>query len=96
MLVLKKTLLQTFIIVYDSINTREKGESQTHGDVYDVIEISTCVCLLKCFDAQFSMSVSEEGFLRENSGNTPQLALGIIFLAFLLVSNWAQAPRSSD
>ncbi|KAA8589913.1 hypothetical protein FQN60_013278 [Etheostoma spectabile] len=26
----------------------------------------------------------------------PQLALGIIFLAFRLASNWAQAPRSSD
>lgn len=58
--------------------------------------LSTCVCLLKCFDAQFSMSVSEDGFLRVNSGKMPQLALGIIFLAFRLASNWAQAPRSSD
>lgn len=58
--------------------------------------LSTCVCLLKCLDAQFSMSVSEDGFLRVNSGKTPQLALGIMFLAFRLASNWAQAPRSSD
>lgn len=30
-------------------------------------------------DAQFSMSVLKEGFHRENSGNTPQLALGFMF-----------------
>lgn len=42
------------------------------------------------------MSVSEEGFRRENSGNTPQLALGIIFRAFRLASNCEHAPRSSD
>lgn len=60
------------------------------------IFVNTCVCLLKCLDAQFSMSVSEDGFLRVNSGKMPQLALGIIFLAFRLASNWAQAPRSSD
>ena len=75
-------------------------------DVHDVSQntftvkcthpLNTWVCLLKCLDAQFSMSVSEEGFLRVNSGKMPQLALGIIFLAFRLASNWAQAPRSSD
>lgn len=58
--------------------------------------VNTCVCLLKCLDAQFSMSVSDEGFRRENSGNTPQLALGIMFRAFRLASNCEHAPRSSD
>lgn len=47
----------------------------------------TCVCLLKCLEAQFSMSVSEEGFLRVNSGKIPQLALGIMFRAFRLAVN---------
>lgn len=72
------------------------------GTLYSVMQSDpeilrgTCVCLLKCLDAQFSMSVSEEGFLRVNSGKMPQLALGIIFLAFRLASNWTHAPRSSD
>lgn len=57
---------------------------------------STCVCLLKCLDAQFSMSVSDDGFLRLKIWKIPQLALGIIFLMFRLLSNWTQAPRSSD
>lgn len=65
-------------------------------DTHTQTVFSTCVCLLKCLDAQFSMSVSEDGFLRVNSGKMPQLALGIMFLAFRLASNWAQAPRSSD
>ncbi len=56
----------------------------------------TCVCLLKCLDAQFSMSVSEDGLRSVNSGKMPQLALGIMLRALRLASNWEHAPRSSD
>lgn len=59
----------------------------TSGDNQKLAAAITWVCLLKCLEAQFSMSVSEEGFLRVNSGNIPQLALGIMFRAFRLAVN---------
>lgn len=53
------------------------------------------VCLLKCLEAQFSMSVSEEGLRSVKVGKT-QLELGTALRFCRLLSNCAQAPRSSD